>query len=229
MYRHYSFDLWNTLMKSHPEYKRKRAQYFYDHMNVKKSSTVEEIEAIVRDVDIMCNNHNEMLGLNLSVQSMYAFILYKMGWEPHEVSVDDVNTIHNAMRRILMEFPPVIYGEDTLGVLKELKDSGRTISITSNTAFILGVDLRVCMPTDLSELIDFHVYSDEERVSKPAGGIFTTMTIRMQEYYVGNRPSYQEIIHIGDSQHADIHGANSFGIKGFRINSNDKSIKDIPR
>ena len=60
-FRHYSFDLWLTLIKSNPAYKPERAGIFYrDYNSLNKS--LEEIAAIFRQVDLMCNAINEKTG-----------------------------------------------------------------------------------------------------------------------------------------------------------------------
>jgi FMN phosphatase YigB (HAD superfamily) len=44
-----------------------------------------------------------------------------------------------------------------------------------------------------------------------------------------NRPiPVSTILHVGDNEYADIEGAKQAGIPCFKINSNEKTIKDIP-
>ena len=60
-YKHYSFDLWLTLIKSNPRFKQERTSYFYEKFNTKNKS-IEEVALIFRQVDLMVNAINEKTG-----------------------------------------------------------------------------------------------------------------------------------------------------------------------
>jgi putative hydrolase of the HAD superfamily len=48
-YKHYSFDLWLTLIKSNPIFKKERALFFHQHLNAAKKS-IEEVEITKKQV-----------------------------------------------------------------------------------------------------------------------------------------------------------------------------------
>ena len=74
-YKHYSFDLWLTLIKSNPNFKKERALFFHKNFNSKKKN-IEEIEKIFRQVDIICNSINEKTGKNIDADEMYLYRFY---------------------------------------------------------------------------------------------------------------------------------------------------------
>ena len=73
-YKHYSFDLWLTLIKSNPAYKQERTRYFYQRFNTKHKNLA-EIAVIFRQVDLMVNAINERTGKNVDADEMYLMII----------------------------------------------------------------------------------------------------------------------------------------------------------
>lgn len=63
-YRHYSFDLWLTLIRSNPAFKQKRTEYFHQNFNYSHKS-IDEVALAFRQIDIMCNTINEKTGKNI--------------------------------------------------------------------------------------------------------------------------------------------------------------------
>jgi len=229
LYKHYSFDLWMTLIRSDSRFKTARASYFYEKHN-KFEKTFSQVENIIREIDLMCNNMNEVTGKNISSGEMYYMILHKMG--VGFIDEHMIIRIKDDMQRLFEIYPPEFYDEDTLDVLKELKYRGHTLSITSNTGFIEGFIMRNLIDKKFPGIFDFQIYSDEVFMSKPNPGIFQEIADEMSELYLNKGlkrddiPPLSEIIHIGDNPIADYQGANKFGIKGFLLN-NGNSIKDL--
>ncbi|MEJ7557820.1 MAG: HAD-IA family hydrolase [Pedobacter sp.] len=78
----------------------------------------------------------------------------------------------------------------------------------------------------LDQALDFQLYSDEVRMSKPNPKFFQLMIDTIdQKKHLSIGP--HEIIHIGDNPAADYRGATSFGIKSLLINSNHLNIKHL--
>ncbi|RYD21052.1 MAG: HAD family hydrolase, partial [Spirochaetia bacterium] len=69
-YKHYSFDLWMTLIRSNPAFKLERTRFFYQHFNCKEK-TLEEVGLVFRQIDVMCNAINEKTGGNIHAEEMY--------------------------------------------------------------------------------------------------------------------------------------------------------------
>lgn len=226
-YKHYSFDLWLTLIKSNPAFKTERTKYFHAHYNSKKK-TIEEVALVFRQVDLMVNAINEKTGKNIDADEMYLMVISIMN--DFSTEFQDVNTdeLYLEMEALLLNNMPLLYNAESLTVLSQLKASGlSTINILSNTGFIKGKTLRkVLANLKLTDLVDFQLYSDEVRLSKPNPAFFQLMLNTIDQ---GKHPEIglHEIIHIGDNPVADVKGAKAMGINTLLINSNDLSISHL--
>jgi len=224
-YKHYSFDLWLTLIKSNPNFKEKRTLFFYENYNFYKK-TLTEVGTIFRKVDLMCNAINEKTGKNIDSSEMYLMVISIIN--DYTIAFDDIDLDHIAckMENLLFEYMPLIYCSETKAVLEYLKATkGNTLSILSNTGFIPGKLLRnVLKHICIDMYFDFQIYSDEVGLSKPNKDIFKLMVNKITE---NRQILLSEIVHIGDNVRADVIGANSLGIHSILINSNNNSITSI--
>lgn len=224
VYKHYSFDLWLTLIKSNPLFKQRRSLYFYHNYN-SLQKPLEEVERIFRQVDLMCNSTNETTGKNIDADEMYLMVIALIN--DNQVCLPDVDLpgLFAQMEALLFECLPLLYSDDTAGVLRQLKQTGSTMSILSNTGFIKGATLRkVLQALDIAQYFDFQLYSDEAGLSKPNNAFFELM---LDEISALRYVPLDEIIHIGDNPKADIWGANAVGINSLLVNSNNTSIKKL--
>ncbi|OJV22434.1 HAD family hydrolase [Dyadobacter sp. 50-39] len=224
-YKHYSFDLWLTLIKSNPNFKEKRTLFFYENYNFHKKP-LNEVGTIFRKVDLMCNAINEKTGKNIDSSEMYLMVISIIN--DYTISFDDIDLDYIAckMQDLLFEYMPLIYCSETKAVLEYLKATkGNTLSILSNTGFIPGKLLRsVLKHICIDMYFDFQIYSDEVGLSKPNKDIFKLMVNKITE---NRQILLSEIVHIGDNVRADVIGANSLGIQSILINSNNNSITSI--
>lgn len=226
-YKHYSFDLWLTLIKSNPAFKTERTKYFHAHYNSRKK-TIEEVALVFRQVDLMVNAINEKTGKNIDADEMYLMVISIINDYSTEFQDVDTAALYLEMEKLLLNHMPLLYNDASLTVLSELKSTGRsTINILSNTGFIKGITLRkVLSHLKLDEFLDFQLYSDELRLSKPNPEFFQLMlnTIdRVKHPEIG----LHEIIHVGDNPVADVKGAKAMGIHTLLINSNDLLISHL--
>jgi putative hydrolase of the HAD superfamily len=225
-YKHYSFDLWLTLIKSNPQFKKERTLYFYNHFN-SKGKTLEEVTVIFRQVDLMCNAVNERTGGNIDSEEMYLMVISLVNDNAFPLKEVDLVALYNEMELLLFTYIPVIYDKDTVRVLKCIKEkAGNTLSLLSNTGFIKGRTLRkVLQQIELDTYFDFQVYSDEVGASKPGAIIFQQLV--SQVLALRGAIDLQEIVHIGDNALADIEGAKAAGISSVLINSNQTTISSV--
>ncbi|RZM25773.1 MAG: HAD family hydrolase [Pedobacter sp.] len=226
-YKHYSFDLWLTLIRSNPIFKQERARVFYERYN-RKGKSLEEVSAVFRQVDLMVNSINEKTGKNVDAEEMYLMVISIINDFSTDFADIDVDRLYADMEQLIMENMPLVYCGESMGVLYKLKESGvSTTSLLSNTGFIKGMTLRkILTELRLDELLDFQLYSDEVRMSKPNAQFFKLMldTIDRNKHI---DLDLAEVIHIGDNPHADVKGAEASGIKSLLINSNHLSIKEL--
>jgi putative hydrolase of the HAD superfamily len=221
-YKHYSFDLWLTLIKSHPEFKRKRAEYFYNLYNP-QNKTIDEIEKIIREVDIMGTITNERVGKNIHPFELLSFVLLKL--ENSSFRFEDLNKIYKVVEKLFFEYHPQFMTSETLEIIYELWNKGATLSILSNTGFITGKTLRqVLHNLKISHYTKFDIFSDEVGLSKPNVKIFEIMIEKTKQLHNGYILNHQ-IVHVGDNDYADFKGAMWSGIGAIHIkNGNLKPL-----
>lgn len=216
LFAHYSFDLWGTLIKSNPDFKKERSLCFFNGLNPLRKP-LETIEKIFRKVDLTCNAINEKTGSNIDAEEMYLMVLTEIG-ENYDFSQYDLATLYETMENLLLVFTPCVYHDRTIETLSTLKSRGATISLLSNTAFVKGQTLRkVLIKIGLSEYFDFQLYSDETGFSKPNPDMFAIMHRHI--LHLNSNISKNEIVHVGDNKLADIQGAQRFGIRSYWVNT----------
>lgn len=203
---HFSFDLWLTLIKSHPEFKAKRVELFSSFFNVDKS--IEEVAKTVKYYDDLCNTINEVTGGNIDTFEMYLMILGSLNVDIKELNKEKLNEFYVKSEDLFLEYRPVVIFENIHDFFEDIKNQGKTINILSNTGFIKGKTMRkFLIHENLDQYIDFHIYSDEINCSKPNPLIFQEVKNKIKDQ---DLPLHQ-ILHIGDNPVADYQGAKDFG------------------
>ena len=227
-FRHFSFDLWMTLIRSNPEFKIQRSIYFFEKLNSKKKS-IEVINKIFRQVDLLCNSINEKTGKNIDSDEMYLAVLYLINDGADSFKDIDFSQLYEEMIGLTLNYHPVFYSHETLEVLQTMRETeGVSFSISSNTAFIKGATLReVLLNLGIGDFFDFQLYSDEINYSKPNKLFFETLINKAIAIDPDRNLKFTEIIHIGDNENADIFGANNSGLSSYQINSNNLTIKNL--
>jgi putative hydrolase of the HAD superfamily len=226
-YKHFSFDLWLTLIKSHPSFKQERNRFFFDNFN-QKNKSLEEVTQIFRQVDLMCNAINEKTGNNLEAEEMYLMVISAMNDHTYAFHDIDLKVLYDEMEQLVFKYLPVIYCSNTSDALSRLKDGNNTLSLLSNTAFIKGSTLReVLRRLNIHDLFDFQLYSDEVGMSKPNKELFQLMIRTVEANRKEEMLNLKEIIHVGDNIKADIEGGSVAGISTLLINSNNKTILSL--
>lgn len=223
-YKHYSFDLWLTLIRSNPAFKLARSRIFHEKYNFLNKS-FEDVVTIFRQVDLMCNSMNEKTGKNIDADEMYLMVISLMNNFDPSFKAIDLGALEKEMEDLIFNYMPLTYCGDTAGVLGRLKDSGTaTVSLLSNTGFIRGATLRkVLKELELDQYLDFQLYSDEEGLSKPNKKFFQLMLDNIDRDK-HRELELHEVVHIGDNPIADIEGAEALGIHSVLINSNHLTI-----
>ena len=224
-YKHYSFDLWLTLIRSNPQFKKLRSKIFHEQYNFVGKS-LEEVEYIFRQTDLTCNAVNEKTGKNIDADEMYLMVISRIN--DNETSLQDVGAeaLYLQMENLLFENLPLVYCNRTADVLSKIKArQNTTISILSNTGFIRGATLRkVLNELGIAGYFDFELYSDETGFSKPNKAFYQLMLNKVAELKTIER---NEIIHIGDNIVTDYYGAKAVGINALLVNSNDTRITNL--
>lgn len=203
---HFSFDLWLTLIKSHPEFKAKRVELFSSFFNVDKP--IDEVAKTVKYYDDLCNTINEVTGGNIDTFEIYLMILGALDVDVKLINKEKLNEFYNKSEELFLEYKPVVIFENIHDFFEDIKNQGKTINILSNTGFMKGKTMRkFLIHENLDQYIDFHIYSDEINCSKPNPLIFQEVKNKIKDQ---DLPMHQ-ILHIGDNPVADYQGAKNFG------------------
>jgi putative hydrolase of the HAD superfamily len=224
---HYSFDLWQTIIRSNLEHRIHRAEYFYKNYNFSKN-TIDEILAAFRQTDREVNFINERVGKNLDFDEIYTMVLLKLNGNDHYEAIRDMDfeAVHRDLTAIFFNYPPELYDENTFSVVEKLKNKGCTLNILSNTGLIQGKNLKILLDNiGIGTFFDFYLFSDDVRLSKPNPTFFDMVLTNARNLHPTIAPS--QIIHVGDNPIADYAGAQAVGFTPILINSNDKTIADL--
>jgi putative hydrolase of the HAD superfamily len=220
MIRHISFDLWLTLIRSNPLFKRKRAELIADMYNP-RGLNVSQIEMIIKGQDGIFNRYNEMKGAKIPAKEMYLNILKKISTDCRSVTEEHAECLIKHSDELFMEYPPALLNEQIPCILNKLKSENKTLSIGSNTGFVEGTVLRrMLKKLDLFHCFSFCIFSDEVKTSKPSASFFQRICDKAGI-------SRSQILHIGDSLKADYRGATDFGFEALLITSMNYTLDDI--
>lgn len=212
-YKHISFDLWLTLIKSNPDFKNKRNLLFKDFFEV--DCSIEKINEVIRHYDVLCNNMNEKTGLNIDTFEIYYLILNALNVNIDEIGIDRLSQFYKESEFLFMKYKPVLIYPKIEFLFNEIIEQEKTISILSNTAFLKGVTLRKLMSHyELENYFSFQIYSDETGFSKPNKEIFQVVYNQIEGLKAVEK---KEVLHIGDNKIADYNGAIEFGFDALLI------------
>lgn len=209
-FKHISFDLWLTLIKSNPEFKIKRNLLFKDYFEIE--SPIEKVSQQLRYYDVVCNTINERTGLNIDTNEIYLFILASLDVPIQGIQLSKLEGFYTESERLFLSYKPTLIYSNTKDYLKIIKSEGIGLNILSNTAFIKGFTLKKLMVFyELEECFNFQIYSDECGFSKPNKKIFDLVHKEVPHI------DKSQILHVGDNEIADYKGALEYGFKAHLI------------
>ncbi|MEC5173549.1 hypothetical protein [Chryseobacterium nepalense] len=119
---HFSFDLWLTLIKSHPEFKTKRVELFSSFFEVKKP--INEVAKIVKYYDDLCNSINEVIGGNVDTFEIYLLILSALQVDIKQINKGELNEFYQKSEELFLEYKPVVIFENLHDFFDEIKNQG---------------------------------------------------------------------------------------------------------
>lgn len=220
---HISFDLWNTLIKPNPYFRKRRAEIFHSDYN-KKELSLTEVENLIHKIGKNCNLANEFSGESISSSQMYSLVLAELGNKPEDFLPYDsklnLKRVKKRMNELFFLFPPTVYDENTFDVLETLqKIKGASFSLLSNTGYLAGDVMELFLKNEIKNqnkniVFDFMLFSETEKKSKPNQKLFKKIQSKVDKN--------KKIYHIGDNPHADqcnINGINCIIINNASVNS----------
>lgn len=213
IYRHFSFDLWLTLIRSHPEFKQQRNILLKDFFRL--DNPLDEVSATVRHYDVLCNRISELTGLHFDGSQIYCLVLQALGQDISGISRTQLEQFYTETELLFLQYAPQLIHPDIHLLLRQIRDQGKTASILSNTAFIRGSTLdKLLEQYELLQYFTFRLYSDETGFSKPNKKVFDLLYDKTAT--MGIREA-KNILHIGDNPEADYEGALQAGLSAFLI------------
>ena len=224
-YRHFSFDLWLTLIRSNPQYKKKRDQLLQAYFSI--DTDPGKVSQVIRYYDLLCNRLSEKLGIHITVQQIYYQILCRLGVNIDAIDTQQLDNFYQETEQLFMQYKPLLIDPKISQLLHRIQSEGKTASILSNTAFIKGSTLRSLLEQyELGQYFSFQLYSDELGQAKPHPTAFQQVLIQAQAVHQPHI-SPDQIVHIGDNKTADYDGAISAGMHALLIQhkSDEKALQ----
>ncbi|MCX6317514.1 MAG: HAD family hydrolase [Bacteroidetes bacterium] len=219
-YKHISFDLWLTLIKSNPSFKAERNKAFKEIFQPQAPPNL--IDTCIRKYDLLANAMSEKTGKHLNAAHIWALILNELGMDLQKMDESRWEHFNAETERLFFKYPPVLIDIQTPELFKQLTEEGISLNILSNTAFIPGKLLRpLLVYLNIGQYLHFQLYSDETGYSKPSSEMFKLL---IQQ--AGSIRSLQrnEILHIGDNPYADKWGAENAGISAYLFDSKSELL-----
>lgn len=199
--KHISFDFWNTLYESNPEFKLKRNELLSNLSN-KGSLEVQDIIETKSHVFNSSFSENDHINHDNLIISL----------------LDDLKVEHSYIENIFELFrnnPPKKFPGLNL-FFKEISNMGITTSILSNTAYIPGKEIiKVLKADNCLNFFSFLLFSDEMKQGKPNSSVFQKVKDEVKRINTNIQDS--EILHVGDDIYFDVTPALKYGFSALKI------------
>lgn len=221
--RHVSLDLWLTLIRSNPAFKPARMRCFMKHFGI--TGPFQRGHQEFQQFDRLFNAVNEATGQSLTRHQMLYIILAHLGKDVEAVPMSVVDRFYEDCEALFFEHRPQLTDPGIAPALHAMREAGITLSILSNTGFILGASLRKMIPLlGLDNCFDFQLYSDEIGSSKPSPHAFAELYRNATKI----RPlEKSEILHLGDNPKADYDGARAAGMSAILLDPENERLTDL--
>jgi putative hydrolase of the HAD superfamily len=194
-----------------------------DHFGI--SGPIERGRQAFQQCDRLFNGINEATGQNLTRYEMLYILLSHLGIDVETVPISVLDSFFDECDSLFFEHRPQLTDPGISSTVHAMREAGITLSILSNTGFILGESLRKMLPLlGLKDCFDFQLYSDELGASKPSLHAFTEVYRLATEI----RPLEKlEILHLGDNRKADYDGARSAGMSALLLDPVNDRLSDL--
>jgi putative hydrolase of the HAD superfamily len=219
--RHISIDFWSTLYRPNPRFSDRRIDWLLEHFSDLILDR-ETLSGVIKEV----GRHNDTLtdstGISRNQLELYGEVFSRLGISINEIQLDSVCS---ELNMIFIENRPELILTEYAALLSRLSESGITLSISSNTAFVSGCFLQKSIQLDgLQDHFEFMVFSDLVGFSKPAFEFYKVVFDRVNRAHTIPLER-KNVLHVGDNPIADIQGATSFGFQALPIHTPDDLLK----
>lgn len=218
--RHVSFDLWKTLIVSHPEYKNQRTIEVKNFIKQKSGFTIpfltldEQIRRYEKALDMIMEEN----GHQISIETIYRGLCTVIGLDT--VYAEELNKRIQALT--IVYCPKLMDSKEIMHILTTLKSEGISMSIGSNTAFISGNTLGIVLDRlNILQFFAFSLFSDQWTYCKPHYEFFAIIRTFADRF---SPIDPDEILHIGDNPRTDGKATNN-SINTMIINHESTNLK----
>lgn len=196
-----SFDLWGTLIKGNPEYKKARVEF----LQQSTAKTAEEIQAVMTKIKFDVDKKVEKYGLQFNDNDLYKLLLNSLDITDNKLNVKEyVGFCHSTF----VSNPPILCKE-VINTLETLTAENYRILASSNTVFVTGKTMRiVLMKLGIFDYFYDFIFSDEVGYSKPHVEFFKSLHEKSHTFA-------EDILHTGDNSITDMNGARNYGMQHF--------------
>ena len=165
--KHYSFDFWNTIAFSNPQFKKSRVELIFNLLN--KQISISAINEAFEKIGKEYNLHQEAGKNVISPVDLLEKVISECN--PSIRSINLLN-LKSEIDLLFIEYSPVL-DPCFIEIIDTILSSGKTCSITSNTAFISGKTIKVLLNNmGLLNKFSYCLFSDELGFAKPTTNIF---------------------------------------------------------
>lgn len=209
-----SFDIWGTLIKSNPAFKRIRSSIIAKEMKIAKDA--HRVQIVAREVDDMLDKNTEITGNEYDCKSRIKLIAQKLNLNTNSFNHAFYNTLEEKISTAFLKMPPSLIETSIIDTLSSLKTMGISIALLSNTGFIKGKTMRIALKQlEILSYVDVALFSDEIGLAKPHPKIFEKLTKIFKLHP-------HQILHIGDNTYTDYDGAWQTGILSLLYDPDNK-------
>ena len=200
----YSFDLWNTLFRSNPEFKKQRLDILTELFETNDSDeNIQKCYQVYIASDSAIEKIADATGKHFGFEER----LRMMSYCYRQLSEQEISTCKQKIELAFLTNPPILINPHTEHIIQSLRYNGCGIAVCSNTGMIDGsVMRRVLEYHKLMPLIDVSIFSNEVGFAKPHKTIFNCL----KAFCVN-----AEIFHVGDNLLTDYLGAINNNIQSF--------------
>jgi putative hydrolase of the HAD superfamily len=200
--QHISFDFWNTLYESNPEFKVHRNSL----LSKLSKLDIEQIEYILNDNSKIFNSQ-----FKESNKTIIHSDLIKSVFNTLNIEYKFIDEVF----KLFLEYPPIA-SPKIKSFFEDIANKDISISLLSNTAYIPGSEItKVLKKDNCLKYFSFLLFSDEMNYGKP--NILVFHKLRNEINKVKPKISNSEILHIGDDLDFDITPSINFGLSALKI------------
>ena len=206
-----AFDLWETLITDTPAISRQQERLRISRMEEilrqrGRGAFADRIEHAYRALWHRCQDLYWSEDRDVPCRRQIEHFLEELGLEPAAFGEDALAELEHAYAHAALEILPAMI-DGAAETLDALKARGFGVGLISNTGRTPGSVLRSILgDLGLAASIDVMVFSNEHGHCKPRPSIF-------EELRRGLGVRYEEMMFVGDNLYADVHGAQSCGMR----------------